>query len=85
MKIELSQKELDLINEALKQENSPLKIDASRAKENQLYVIDLSEDKVIEIREVCGDYLQIVGFDENYNPSEKGTILEGLIDKLFVP
>jgi hypothetical protein len=35
------------------------------------------------LRDLCGERLQIYGFDENYNPTEEGKILEELIDKLY--
>lgn len=35
------------------------------------------------LRNLCGDRLQEIGFDENYDPTPEGKILEDLIDKLF--
>ena len=37
-----------------------------------------------EIRNLCGTQLQLYGFDENYEPSPEGKILESLIDKFFI-
>ncbi len=48
------------------------------------YVLSVSEDDADEIRDCCGDYLQEVGFDEDYRPTETGTLLEAMIDKFFV-
>lgn len=31
----------------------------------------IEEEKADEIRDECGEYLQIVGFDKNYNPTKK--------------
>ena len=46
--------------------------------------IECSDDAADEIRDLCGDRLQEVGFDESYNPNEEGQILESLVDKLLV-
>jgi len=46
--------------------------------------ISLSEDQADELRDLCGDRLQTHGFDEKYQPTEEGKILEELIDKLFI-
>lgn len=35
------------------------------------------------LREGCGDMLNRIGFDENYNPNASGKMLEDLIDRLF--
>lgn len=43
-----------------------------------------NDDLIIELRELCSDYLQEVGFDDKYEPDEKGILLESLIDKLYV-
>lgn len=37
-----------------------------------------------EMRDACSDLLQRIGFDENYEPTKEGIILERLIDELFV-
>jgi|GEM_PF-1671430 len=36
-----------------------------------------------QLREACGDVLNRIGFDENYNPNANGKMLEALIDRLF--
>lgn len=48
-------------------------------------VLLASDEEADELRNACGDYLQIVGFDETYEPTEIGKYLERLIDKLYVP
>jgi hypothetical protein len=45
---------------------------------------DLSEDVMCEIRDWAGEKLQMVGFDENYKVTEKGQILEDIIDILYI-
>ncbi|MGL4426379.1 MAG: hypothetical protein ACRCUQ_01295 [Alphaproteobacteria bacterium] len=43
----------------------------------------LTEEEFSELRDLCGEKLQICGFDEAYNPTDEGLLLEKLIDKLF--
>jgi hypothetical protein len=44
----------------------------------------LTEDETDDIRDLCGEKLQVSGFDLDYNPNEVGKRLESLIDKLFI-
>ncbi|MGK7899211.1 MAG: hypothetical protein AB4372_37745 [Xenococcus sp. (in: cyanobacteria)] len=50
---------------------------------NNSYEIIMSEDEANIARDLCGELLQIKGFDENYEPSQEGIMLENLIDKFF--
>jgi len=45
---------------------------------------EVDEDTAEELRELCTECLDEVGFDENYEPTKDGEKLEELIDKLFV-
>jgi len=54
--------------------------------------IDWKPDRIkgdlIEIEELRGgltESLASFGFDEDYNPTEAGKLIESIIDKLFVP
>lgn len=52
------------------------------------YAVDLSEDdvevdEVDLINEACSEELMRSGFDADYEPTERGRLLEGLIDKFF--
>jgi hypothetical protein len=40
-------------------------------------------DEYDVLRDLCGEMLQICGFDEKYHPNKEGIILEDLIDKLY--
>ena len=44
----------------------------------------LSNSDRNQLRDLVGDRLLVVGFDENYNLTPEGTRLEQLIDDLFV-
>ena len=46
--------------------------------------ININEDIIDNIRDLCIDKLQIVGFDENYKLNKDGIILEELIDLFYV-
>lgn len=45
---------------------------------------DIDDDIADELRDICTDCLDEIGFDEDYEPMKNGEKLEGLIDKLFV-
>ncbi|MEX0961247.1 MAG: hypothetical protein WDZ28_00100 [Simkaniaceae bacterium] len=48
------------------------------------YLLNISEDQADEIRDLCGEQLQVVGFDEKYEPTPEGEILEDLVDKFYI-
>lgn len=43
----------------------------------------LDDEEADQLRELCMDRLQVVGFDEDYHLTTEGKRLEDLIDKLF--
>jgi hypothetical protein len=56
----------------------------SRQQYDDKCLINISEAQTEEIRDLCGEQLQIVGFDEKYQLTPEGEILESLIDKFFI-
>lgn len=48
------------------------------------YMLDLPKEIMEELRIKLEDRLQSVGFDENYNLTEEGKMVEDLIDRFFV-
>lgn len=54
------------------------------ASQDSFLAVEISEEEADALRDRLGEELQRDGFDEAYNPTPKGRILEGLIDKLFV-
>jgi len=52
-------------------------------KDGDEYLIEVSDDQADEIRDLCGEHLQVAGFDEHYELSSEGRILESLVDKFF--
>jgi hypothetical protein len=49
-----------------------------------VYLLNISEDQADEIRDLCGEQLQIVGFCEKSALTQEGEIFESLIDKFFI-
>ena len=48
------------------------------------YLLEVAEEQADVIRDLCGDRLQLVGFDEGYKLTQEGRILESLVDKFFI-
>ncbi len=80
VKVDLSNSEYEYLHDATFLP-SRLKEAVSFTKHLQ---VEVSLDVADEIRDLCGEQLQLVGFDENYQPTPEGKILESLIDKLFI-
>lgn len=47
--------------------------------------IKLTQNQCEDIRSRLSDHLTFVGFDETYELTKEGEILESLIDKFFIP
>ncbi len=48
------------------------------------FIILLSKENADMIRDFCADALQKIGFDENYEPTDEGRLLEELIDLFYI-
>lgn len=83
VKINLSESEYIYLCEAGFVQNRHRESFFSAKKNIDTYVISLSESQADELRDLCGEQLQIAGFDENYELTDEGKILESLVDKLF--
>jgi hypothetical protein len=57
----------------------------SHEQAHSLVIVSLSIAEAEEVRDRLVIQLALVGFDENYNPTEEGQMLEDLIDKFYVP
>ena len=81
MKIQLTEEEYNFLlqNNFI---NENLKKNLGNIDSN--YNLTIEEEQADAIRDECGEYLQIVGFDKHDNPTPKGIILERLIDKFFI-
>ncbi|MBI2742621.1 MAG: hypothetical protein HYX48_01740 [Chlamydiales bacterium] len=83
-KIELSSGEYKYLCKASFLEDKYRKLLFSGTKQDKKYSLEISEDQADEIRNLCQEQLQIVGFDEKYELTPDGKILESLVDKFFV-
>jgi hypothetical protein len=66
----------------ISQREQSLLMGATRTGES--YLIELADDDADVIRDACGEHLQRVGFDADYNPTAEGAMLEQLIDLFLV-
>lgn len=73
-----------LVTIVLKNDLSLMKIIEQSEKDNGKYLIDIDSVLADEIRDLCSEQLQISGFDENYNLTNEGKLLENLIDIFYV-
>ena len=53
-------------------------------KDNRVVIIELSEDDMDKIRDLALDYLDIYGFNKDYELTETGKLAEELVDKLYI-
>jgi agmatine/peptidylarginine deiminase len=57
----------------------------SHAKQKEeKYQLELNDEELDTLRDLVGEQLQILGFDESYDLTEEGKILESLVDKFFI-
>ncbi len=83
LKIELNRKEYTYLCQGLFLDDKYRKLFFSSEQYNDKYSLKIPEGQADEIRDICGEQLQIAGFDEKYELTPKGKILESLIDKFF--
>lgn len=84
LKIELNRNEYTYLCQASFLEDKYRKLLFASEPHNDKYSLKISEDQADEIRDLCGEQLQMVGFDEKYELTSEGKILESLVDKFFV-
>lgn len=83
LKIELNRNEYTYLCQASFLEDKYRKLLFSNEQHNDKYSIKIPEDQADEIRDLCGERLQVAGFDEKYELTPEGKILESLVDKFF--
>ena len=81
--IKLNKNEYNYLCRALFLKDEFRKLLFSSEQLNSTYVLKISENHADAIRDLCGEQLQIAGFDEKYELTSEGRILESLVDKLF--
>ena len=83
MTVELSQKEHEMLTTTVQMADTLREVVRSARHSGRKWHLELSDDDAEEIRDLCGDTLVAIGFDERYEPNKAGWILEGLVDKFF--
>lgn len=84
VKIELSKDEFEYLFRAsfLPNKLHALFLLAHQGKE--IYLLNISSEEADELRDLCMEQLQLVGFDHKYALTKEGKILESLVDKFLV-
>ncbi|TPD73754.1 hypothetical protein [Flavobacterium microcysteis] len=78
MIVKFSKKEIDFLNNHLSKESEYFKLIFVENKE-----VEVDNDLADEIRDWAGEKQQIIGYDENYELTDLGKVLESVIDKLY--
>jgi hypothetical protein len=84
LKIELNRNEYNYLCQESFLKGKYRKLLFSSKQDDDKYSLKISEDQADEIRDLCGEQLQIIGFDKKYELTSEGKILESLVDKFFV-
>ncbi|MPT35427.1 MAG: hypothetical protein E2604_10145 [Flavobacterium sp.] len=85
MIIKLSKNQFDYLGYSLSEEQEVLTLKLKEIrKENQSVIIEVDEATADEIRDWASEKLQEKGFDENYELTPEGKILEELIDVFYI-
>ncbi len=83
IEIELTEKEHSYISQTSFLPENFRNLLSPRKHQNDVYLLEISEELADEIRNLCGKQLQIAGFNKKREPTEEGKILESLMDKFF--
>ena len=84
MKTKLSKEEFELLSSGGLPDKLLEKVLQASPQGRGFYILEVSDDEADEIRDYCGEQLLKRGFDENYDPTKAGRLLESLIDKFYV-
>lgn len=85
MKFKLLQSEKEyLVNKVLNDNIQILSVIQITETANKNYELYVEFEIIDEIRDVCSEKLQLIGFDKHYNLNEDGKMLEKLIDIFYV-
>ncbi|MFC3357012.1 MULTISPECIES: hypothetical protein [Sphingobacterium] len=84
MIVKLTKNQFDYLDYSLSEQEGALRTRLQINKENQFVFIELDEETADEIRDWAMDKQVQVGFDENYELTSEGTILEELVDAFYI-
>ena len=59
-------------------------VDTAKKNNTAKYRLLIPEDDMDKIRNLCGEQLQLIGFDKDYNLTKDGEMLENLIDVFYI-
>lgn len=59
-------------------------LEAAECEGDTRFVLKISRDRAEEFRSAMTERLAKVGFDDNYEPTSEGSLLEELIDRFYV-
>lgn len=82
MRIAISKKEYLILAEIYDFDKNPNEIEVDNSGSFMYLVI--SEEFADELRDAVSETLVENGFDRDYEVTERGRLLEGLIDKLYI-
>ena len=84
MKIQLNNKQFEYLKSNLLLDRNEFAAYFDSIAIHHKYLIDIPENSLDEIRDWAGEQLQKVGFNEKYELTDDGKILEQLIDLFFI-
>ena len=83
MTIRLSQQEQQMLASTVQMPESLRAVVRSALPVGESWQLELAAPVAEQIRDCCADTLLQFGFDEHYEPTKEGHILEALIDRFF--
>lgn len=84
MIVKLNKNQFDYLDYSLSDQKPDLRLKLQARKENKIVFVKVDEQVADEIRDWASEELQKKGFDENYELTSEGEILEELIDAFYV-
>lgn len=84
MIVKLTKNQFEYLDYSLSEQEGVLKSRLQIKKEDQFVFIELDEETANEIRDWAMDKQVQVGFDENYELTSEGAILEELADAFYI-
>ncbi|MBJ7449409.1 MAG: hypothetical protein JHC93_03510 [Parachlamydiales bacterium] len=83
--IKLPENEYNYIFFKFLKNNKNYKIQQKFVSDHQnFYILEFDDKEADKVRDLCLDEQQINGYDDDYQLTTEGLILESLIDKLFI-
>ncbi|MDR2764283.1 MAG: hypothetical protein LBB90_04560 [Tannerella sp.] len=80
MKIKINEKQYVFLQKLTEKQS----VHISVLSTNNDIIIEISEEDAEKIRDLASEYIDIYGFDENYELTNFGQLAENLIDILYI-